>query len=385
MKTPLAWHNLVHNRVKTAVALAGVTFAVVLMFMQLGFLEAVRVSATIIYESLDFDICLRSPDYLHLADARTFPRDRLAQARAVTGVASATSFSVANNGWRNPETGEVRSILSLGVPLAERVFVDPQLQFQAQRALGRVDGLLIDTRTRPEYGPVEGGRFGERDHGREIDLSGTRVRIVGHYERGAGLTSGGAAVMSERGLQRVTPGLEADQVSLGLIRLAPGTAAERVVDQLNEVLPRDVTAVRRQQVFADELRYWVDETNYGLIFKTGVLVAVIVGMAIVYQVLSSDVASLLPEYATLKAMGYGNRFLVSILLEQSLALAIVGYASGYVVAQALYWVTAAGAKIPIRMTWENMGIVLVLALSLCVLSGLAAARKAFRADPAELF
>jgi putative ABC transport system permease protein len=385
MKTSLAWYNLIHNRVKTSVAVAGVTFAVVLMFMQLGFLEAVKVSATLFYEVLDFDLCLRSPDYLHLADARTFPRERLTQVQGIRGVRQVASLSVANNGWRNPRTGEVRSILCLGIPSGDRVFLDPMLHERTQRDLDRVDGLMIDVRTRPEYGPAEGGRFGERDHGRAIELSGRLVRIVGHYERGAGLTSGGAAIMTERGLQRVTPGLDSHQVSLGLIRLEPGIDPEVMRERLTTALPNDVVAVSRETVFREELRYWVDETNYGLIFQAGILVAVIVGMAIVYQVLASDVASLLHEYATLKAMGYGNRYLVGILLQQSLALALLGFIAGYCLARALYWITASGAKIPIRMTWENMVIVLVLTVVLCVLSGLAAVRKAFRADPADLF
>ena len=95
MKTPLAWLNLVHNRVRTAVAVAGVAFAIVLMFMQLGFLEAVKASATMIYDVLDFDICIRSIDYLNLADARTFPRTRLLHANGVKGVERGVPFQTA--------------------------------------------------------------------------------------------------------------------------------------------------------------------------------------------------------------------------------------------------------------------------------------------------
>jgi putative ABC transport system permease protein len=385
MKTPLAWLNLVHNKVKTAIAAAGVTFAVVLMFMQLGFLEAVRVSATLVYEALDFEICLQSRDYLHLADARTFPRERLAQTAGMIGVSEVVPLTVANNGWRNPETGEIRSILCLGVSPWDSVFLDATIQQRVEQQLKRVDGLLIDVKTRPEYGPRTGVRFGPDDHGRDIELSGHRVRIVGDYERGAGLTSSGAAILTERGLQRVTPGLDPRQVSLGLIRLEPGVSATWAAQQLTELLPDDVRALSRDELLRREITYWVYETNYGLIFQTGVLVAVIVGMAIVYQVLASDVASMLPEYATLKAMGYGNRYLVGVLLQQSLSLAVVGYAVGWIIAVVLYGITAAGAKIPIRMTWENMGIVALLAVLLCVFSGVAAVRKAFQADPADLF
>ena len=130
---------------------------------------------------------------------------------------------------------------------------------------------------------------------------------------------------------------------------------------------------------------WVWETNYGLIFQSGVLVAVVVGTAIVYQVLSSEVSSRMPEYATLKAMGYSNAYLARIMCEQALTLALIAFVIAWVVAAVLYQITAVGAQIPIRMTLGNWLLVLVLTAALCLVSGLAAIRKAFAADPAELF
>lgn len=385
MKTQLAWHNLLHNKVKTSVAIAGVVFAIVLMFMQLGFLEAVKVSATLIYDVLDFDICIRSKDYLHLSDARLFPRQRLSQASSASGVQRVMPLTVASNAWRNRQNGQRRAILCFGVVPSDPVFRDPEIQALVSRSLTRPDALLIDTKTRREYGPDDGIRFGQQDHGAEIELSGSPVIIAGDYTRGAGLSSGGATIMSERGLQQLTPLLSKDQVSLGLVKLAPGADAREVVQRLSQLLPDDVDVLTRSDVLRSELSHWVYETNYGFIFQTGVLVSLIVGTAIVYQVLASDVASLLPEYATLKAMGYSNRYLAGVLLHQSLALAILGFSLGFVIAYVLYEVTTAGAGIPVRMTWQNFGIVFVLAVVMCVCSGLAALRKAFQADPAALF
>src|SRR5437667_11858568 len=88
--TPLAWHNLLHQPVRSGVAVVGVTFAAVLMFMQLGFLEAVKASATVTYDILRFDICVRSRDYARLSDARSFDRARLHEALALRGVATVT-------------------------------------------------------------------------------------------------------------------------------------------------------------------------------------------------------------------------------------------------------------------------------------------------------
>jgi putative ABC transport system permease protein len=384
MATPLAWHNLLHNRVRSGVAIAGVTFAIVLMFMQLGFLEAVKISATLIYDVLDFDICLRSRDYNRFTDARTFPMQRLNQAESVAGVASAAPLMVGIFSWRNPYNGEQRAVLAIGAPTDSPVYRD-ETQALIEQRLSRPETLLVDTRTRREFGPKNGLRFGPADEGVEVEINSHALTIAGDFTRGAGLSAGGAVLLSRHEFLRCAPYLTADDVNLGLLRVDPGQNVAALVQELADALPDDVETVSRQGALDWEVHHWVWETNFGLIFQSGVLVAVIVGTAIVYQVLASDVARLMPEYATLKAMGYGNWYLVGVMVQQALLLAIVSYILGVVVAQMLYVVTAAGAQIPVRMTMENLLLVFSLSVTMGVISGLAAVRKAFRADPAELF
>jgi len=385
MKTPLAWHNLLHKSVRTGVAISGVTFAIVLMFMQLGFLEAVKATATMNYEALDFDICIRSRDYGYFSDPRSFPKIRLAEAEGADGVASATPVFVGIFSWRNPQTKEPRAILAIGVPRQAAVFRDEQMQELADRALARPAALLVDTQTRREFGPQNGVRFGPDDYGTHVEVNGREFEITGHYTRGAGLTAGGAVLMKDHDFIDCASYLPGDHVCLGLIRVEPDYDVREVTQRVASILPRDVEVATRAEVLKSELDHWVWETNYGLIFQSGVLVAVIVGTAIVYQVLASDVASLMPEYATLKAMGYGNWHLVGILLQQSLLLAVFSYAFGVAISQVLYEITSAGAQIPVRLTWTNLLTVLGLSVGMCVVSGIAAVRKAFRAEPADLF
>lgn len=384
MATPLAWHNLLHSKVRSAVAIAGVTFAIVLMFMQLGFLEAVKISATLIYDVLDFDICLRSRDYNRFTDARTFPLQRLNQAEGIAGITNAAPLMVGIFSWRNPYSGEERAVLAIGVPTDEPVYRD-QTQELIDQHLSQPATLLVDTRTRREFGPKNHLRFGPADHGVEVEINSRTLTIAGDFTRGAGLSAGGAILLNRREFLHRAPYLRPDDVNLGLIRIDPGQDATILAQQIAESLPGDVETVTRQEALDWEVHHWVWETNFGLIFQSGVLVAVIVGTAIVYQVLASDVARLMPEYATLKAMGYGNWYLISVMVQQALWLAIVSYVLGVVVAQGLYVVTSAGAQIPVRMTAANLLLVLFLAVTMCVVSGLAAVRKAFRADPAELF
>src|SRR5882724_9039913 len=100
MKTPLAWLNLVHQKKRTLVAVAGVAFAALLVFMQLGFYGAAEGTATIIYDQLDFDIILLSPQYIDLSRAGTIPSERLRQALAIEGVAEVAPVQVSFGSWR---------------------------------------------------------------------------------------------------------------------------------------------------------------------------------------------------------------------------------------------------------------------------------------------
>jgi putative ABC transport system permease protein len=385
VRTPLAWHNLWHQPVRSGVAVVGVTFAAVLMFMQLGFLEAVKASATVIYDVLDFDICLRSRDYDRFSDARSFDRGRLNEAQEVHGVETSVPFWVGVLSWRNPQTGEPRAILTLGVPNDQKTFREPALQELVDRALDHPQAMLIDTLTRREFGPASGRTFSARDVGQRVEINDKELQIAGLYRCGSGLSAGGAVIMNYQDFLRCQALFPSNEVSLGLVRCERSADVNAIAQQLRANLPNDVEVLTRREVIDGEIRHWVWQTNYGLIFQSGVLVAVIVGTAIVYQVLASEVTSRMPEYATLKAMGYGNTYLVRVMIEQSLLLAIVAFLVGWGISAVLYEITAVGAQIPIRMTLPNLVLVLSLTAGLCVASAIAAIRKAYRADPAELF
>jgi putative ABC transport system permease protein len=151
------------------------------------------------------------------------------------------------------------------------------------------------------------------------------------------------------------------------------------------VLPHDVDVLTRQEALDYETRRWVKETSVGTIFQLGVAVSLFVGMAIVYQVLSSDVADHMAEYATLKAMGYRDRFLGGVVLRQAVALAVIGFLPGMAFAAVLYELTSRSANIPIEMNGQRTAVVFGLAVAMCVVSAMGAMRKIRLVDPAELF
>lgn len=376
MKTPLAWLNLIHQKTRSAVATAGVAFAVVLVLLQLGFLASVRQTATRIYEHLDFDLLLISPEYLHLSKAGTIPRIRLAQAASLPAVAETSGLDVGFNLWRNADTGQRRGILVMAFDPRKRVIRLPELVGQ-QPVLEKADTVLVDRQSRAEFGPMA--------EGVATEVGRKRVQVAGQFSLGTGFSADGALVTGEETFRRLFPYRSSNQVSLGLVRLSPGERPEAVAEELRAILPRDVQVLTRDAIERHERRHWMTKTSVGIIFGFGVLVALFVGTAIVYQVLSSDIASHIAEYATLKAMGYTRPYLSRLVLEQALILAVAGFVPGLVLADLLYQVTQRMAHIPIEMTLARAATVLLLSVGMCAASGLASLAKVHAADPADLF
>ncbi|REJ81441.1 MAG: hypothetical protein DWQ34_14590 [Planctomycetota bacterium] len=385
MPAPLGLKNLMHNGRRTLVATAGVTFAVALMFLQLGFLQTAETTATTVYKPLKFDVCLISKDYHFAADARSVPRFRLYEAASVPGVQEAQPLNVGINQWRNPHNGEASPVMVLGVDPTSEIFAS-LASAEEFALLTAPHYILIDSQTRPELGPAAGDRFGPADAGREIELGIRTVRIRGTFVLGAGFAAAGAVLTSDSGFGYLFPGHSDDSMSVGLLRLEPDADAPRVARQINALLDdEDVLVLTKEQILERESDRWVEQTSYGIIFRLGCFIAFLVGTGIVYQILSSDVANHRAEYATLRAIGYRNSYINLVVLQQAIALAVLGTIPGIGVAFLLYTLTARQARIPISLTTTNVLVVVGLTLAMCLVSGLIALRKVRQADPADLF
>ena len=386
--------------------------------MQMGFKGAIRKTATQIYDAIDFDLMLRSPAYLHLTEPRAFPRARLHQAASLPEVMQVRPFYLGLSEWQAPvlhgaalteansttqeRAGQWRGIITMGTDPNDPVFLRDDLR-QAVRKLSDPRFVIVDDKSKAEYGPAKGEKFSEADIGVETSLGPNRVQIVGLFRLGTGMASNGACLTSPEGYVRACPWQSIDEINFGLLKLRDPSAAEAVKTQLQQIygIPAtnpgdpspgaaaltnsDVEILTRDEVNAVEEYRWVVDTPLGQIFTLGVWVAVFVGVAIVYQVLSTDIANMMGEYATLKAMGYGNRYLTGVVLQQSVLLAIVGYVPSLAVARCLYWLVDKQSGMPMAMTPQIMITVLVLAIVICVVSGMAALRKLYQADPADLF
>jgi putative ABC transport system permease protein len=400
----LAWANLAHKRARTAVAAGGVAFAVVLIFMELGLLGGVGRTATMLFDRLNFDLFITSAEYMDLSRTEQFPRARLAQARAVAAVEDAVPLSYAGGGWRAPTRtgpfgttpgGSVLSVSMIAVPpgQVERAFLlGPDGAFAtadeartAGEAVARLDAFLLDRLSKPEFGTVSQLMAASQEGtGDPVRLNDMRTTVAGSFRLGTGFSWNGMLLSSEETFARFT-GRPADRIDFGLVQLRPGADVLAAQRELRAVLPPDVRVHTREELNAEERRYWLRLTSIGQFLIVAVVLAVAVGVIFVYQMMAADIRNMLPEYATVKALGYRPAYLTRVVLAQAGLLALLGYAPGFAAALGLYAVARNFGGIPTGMTVEVAIGVLVLTLGMCLASGLLAVRKVHAADPADLF
>ena len=379
---PLASLMLVRQPVRLAVALAGISFAGILMFMQLGFRDGLFDASVTVHRLFDADIVLISPRSTSSVSMAGFPRRRLVQAMALPEVEGITPVHWNLLLWRNPKTRGTRSILALGFEPGDPLFVDPTLAPKAQ-VLTQKGRVLFDEKSRPEFGPVaEWFRSGRTV---ESEISGKRVRVAGLIELGSSFGADGNLLTSSETFLDLLPNTPPGSIEVGLVRLRPGADAEAVVDQLNALLPDDVTVLTKQGFIDFEQNYWRTSTSIGFIFTLGAAMGFVVGCVIVYQVLYSDVSDHLPEYATLMAMGYKLRTLLGVVVREGLLLALFGYLPAYAAGQGLYLLVRSATALPVAMDFSRAMTVFSMILVMCMASAGLAMRRLVDADPAEIF
>ena len=389
MRTNLALSNILHSLSKTTVSLSGIGVAIVLIFMQLGFRGAVESTATTIYDSMEYDLAVRSPNYLHFVEPGVVSKNVLREISSLSDIQSVMPFHVTLAGWRNPSGDNLRGVMMMGIDPKNAPFVSPKIVADFGQ-LADSQSVLMDIKSQREFGPLDGVTFKRADVGREAELSRKRVQIAGLFELGAGLTANGSVITTEEGFARFAPGNSGETVSFGLIRLKDGIDATEFLAKVRSRWgsasgTAEVEFLDRHEVNRRELHRWIGETPIGFVFTLGVLISFIVGAAIFYMILATDVANRMTEYATLKAMGYSDYKLSMFVLKQASYLSLFAFVPSLVAALICYGITATLANIPITMTFERVLFVFLLTQLMCGLSGALAIRKLYRAEPAALF
>jgi putative ABC transport system permease protein len=382
MRTPVAWQQLIKEKTRLAVAVAGIAFANLLIFIQLGFQDALYDGATQPHRLLQADLVLISPQLQSLFALQSFPRERLYQTLSHEGVASVSSIYIDTAKWKNPDTRLTRSILVWGVDPTAPSLAFPEIKQNVQQ-LQLLNHLLFDRASRPEYGAI--GDLMQKQGTMEAELNSQNIQVSGLFTLGASFAADGNVIASDSTFLKLFPERNPNRIEVGLIQLKPGANRAQVQAQLRTELGDVVKIVTPEEFAAIEKLYWESQGAIGFIFGLGVIVGFIVGLVIVYQILYTDVVNHLPEYATLKAMGYGDGYFLGVLLQEALILAILGYIPGFFISIGLYQVAYWGTLLPIGMKLDRAIFVLTLTIIMCTISGAIALQKLRTADPADIF
>ncbi len=381
-KIPLAWLLLSRQPLRLFVAIAGISFAGILMFMQIGFRDGLFDTSVTIHNLLDADLVLISPRSKSSISMSGFPKRRLIQALAQNEVKSVAPVNLNYLLWRNPENLKTRSILALGFNPEDAILLDKEFSKKAN-LLKNPGRVLFDSLSRPEFGPVE--EWFKSGKKVQTEVAGKRVLVEGLVELGPSFGADGNLITSTETYLKLFPANPKGSIEIGLVKLEANSNSQRVSQILNKSLPNDVRVLTKDEFIDFEKNYWKTSTAIGFIFSLGAFMGFIVGCVVVYQILYSDVTDHLPEYATLLAMGYKLKSLFFVVAREGFLLALFGYLPAYVSGQILYAVIRNSTKLPILMDSNKSITIFFLILVMCMGSAGIAMRKLVDADPAEIF
>lgn len=377
MRVPVAWRNLCHRKRKTLVAVLGVTFAIILIFVQLAFHGASLTSAVLLLDLFDYDIAIIASNHAYIREPGRFSRTRVYQAAAVKSVQAAIPVRLGVFRWRVPHSGIRYSMLVVGVDPMTDPFATLKPPEMAER-LRKSDTFLFDEMSKPF--------MGRPDPGEIVEVGDRRLEHAGTFSHGSGFATDGLLLVNDDTFMKVKPTeLSADSVQLGLLRLSRGADVRETIRLLQARMPDDVRVLSRRDFELLQEDYYVASKPIGVMFQSGVFVGWLVGAAILYQVLANDVASRLRQYASLKAIGFSNAAIVTMICQQAITLTVLSFAPAVVAAYFLYGVIGERTHVAVDLTLERTALVGVMTFAMTLFSAVLASRALFKADPAELF
>lgn len=374
-RIPLTWKMLTHRLSRLVLSILGIAFAVLLMFMQLGFLTGLFDNQTMAIRLFDADIIITSSARNNLHIEQPFPEIRVRQARDVPGVASTVPLWFENGIWKNPTNGKENVMRIIGVDPNDPGFTIKEVVDQAS-LLREPDSALFDRASRQFFEQVHSGEYTE--------LNRRRMHVVGTFYLGADFKNDGTAIVGNDTFHRLYP-YTYGMADVGIVRLKPGADPEQVLTELKEALPSDVQVETRAQYEKLERDFWSRMTPTGFVFTLGLVVGFVIGVMICYQILYNEINDHLPQFATLKAIGFQDRYLISIVFKEAILLAILGLVPGVIASGIFYAIMKEVSGLHMELTVVRVILIGSLTVVMCIFSGMLAITRILKADPAEMF
>jgi putative ABC transport system permease protein len=365
---------LMHQRSRLIASIGGVTFALLLMLLQVGFRNALLDSALELLRQMDADIVVIDKDKRPFLSRRRMAMERLYQAQSVNGVTNGRPVWVTLVQWKNLESGTLHPIRVVGFDPSRKTLLNDRVNEQSE-LLERRGTALIDARSRSSYGYVGRGR---------AEVNRREIEIVGTFPLGTDFEVDGTLLVSDETYFDLTRAWQT-KMEMALLDVEPGVDVDDTIARLNESLPTDVRAFSKEQLIARDLEYWKSGTPISVILLVGVVLGFAVGVVICYQILYTEVLDHLAEFATLKAMGYSDLYIQCVVIIQALVLSLLGLIPAIVIGSLGLAALSMMSGLPAGLGLGDIASVGLLSLGMCGVAGVLALRKVRLMDPAELF
>ncbi|MDZ8185591.1 MAG: ABC transporter permease DevC [Nostoc sp. ChiSLP02] len=383
-KIPLAWLQLTRYKLRLLVAIIGIAFAAILIFMQLAFLDCLYESQTALHSRLVADLILINPEMKTLANTADFSRQYLYRTLNFSEVDSVNYVYYGKNSFQYGNLRGSKGIIILGINPDNCPF--KIANFDRVAHLLRARGVILFDRNSDfkEYGNIVNDLATAKSITAEI--ANRQVWISGLVDfAGASFADDGNIITSTTTFNYLLPGRSANNITIGLVKLKTGVNRKAIAKQISTQLPASVRVMTQQEFIDYEKHYWATSAPIGFVFSTGVAVGFLVGVIIVYQILYGEVSDHLPDYAVLKARGYKHRYFLNVLFQEALILAVLGYIPGLIVSLGFYEIVKEATALPMHMTFPRASLVLLLTIFMCFISGSITMNKLKDANPADLF
>lgn len=372
--TNLALKNLLHDKLRFIITVAGVAFAVTLVFVQVGLFLGLLDNASVMIDRTDADLWVTPRNTPNVDFAQTFSETYVQRVRSISGVERADNLIVTFMNVALP-SGAKEGILVYAAEDPLRWGIPWKIAEGNIEDLRRGGYFFLDDSAVKRHGPFASGDYRE--------VQNRRMKIIGRTREALSFTTTPIAFMDYHQAQDLSPEDLAGNTSYILVKLAPGAEIEAVRAEIRSRLPyNDVHT--RQEWAALSRGYWVSSTGLGLNMFVTVFLGCLVGIVVVAQTLYTSTMEHLKEFGTVKAIGGGNRDIYGILAQQAAIAAVVGFGLGAAISIAMRPVMM---QIDLKLiTPPTFGALVFLGtILMCLLASMISFRKVAAIDPALVF
>jgi putative ABC transport system permease protein len=369
----LARRNLFHDKVRLAVTLTGIVFAIVLSVVQMGLFIGFTSTTSGVIDNSGVDIWVASQGVPFLEVGVPFSERKLYQLLSTPGVAGAEKLIVRVASWKRSDGAE-EGIIIVGFDPATGYGGPWNVVEGEVRNAAAEDAVFIDR--------LYADKLGIRRAGDVVEINGRRARVVGFTRRIRSFTTWPYVLTSFKNAVRYS-GIRNDQTVYVLVRVASGASVAAVQRAISARVPG--VDVYTTAEFSRRTRiYWMLTTGAGVAILIAAVLGLVVGIVVVSQTIYALTMDHIREFGTLKAIGASNRYLYRVLIEQAVLSGVIGYAAGIAVCYAIGWL-GRDAGVAILLPWQLTATMFVLTVVMCVSAALVSINKVTRIEPGLVF